>query len=202
MKYSTVLERLQNLTQYTPSVRDIANITGLEKKNVYNRRAYDREFSEEEIQKIEEYYGISLLSTVSNDILLDYFPEVYASCGTGAEPFSTRCEKMSVSKALIKGYESHKRYNVINTTSDSMMPEIAPKDFLIIETEPESIKDNHIYVFTYENEIYCKYLCRNLKEIIVRSENKQYKDVFITGDERQKLKILGEVVAVVRDYTR
>ena len=202
MKYSTILDRLQNLTNNTPSVGEMAKITGLDSKNVYARRKHDREFSEEEIQKIEEFYGISLLSTVSNDILLDYYPEVYASCGNGAEPFSTRCEKMSVSKALIKGYDIKKRYNVINTTSDSMEPEIMARDFLVIETEPEVIKDNHIYVFTYENEIYCKYLAKNLKEIIIRSANSLYKDVFLEGDEREKLKVLGEVVAVVRDYTR
>ena len=76
------------------------------------------------------------------------------------------------------------------------------RDFLVIETEPEVIKDNHIYVFTYENEIYCKYLAKNLKEIIIRSANSLYKDVFLEGDEREKLKVLGEVVAVIRDYTR
>jgi len=207
MQYTSVIQRLQNLINREISQAELCRVLGAKQSTISNRQLRNSNFNENEIEIINKHYGIDLYSNITNcnlsdDILLDYFPEVYASCGTGAEPFSTRSEKMNVSKALIKGYDASKKYNVINTTSDSMMPEICPRDFLVIETEPESIKDNHIYVFTYENEIYCKYLCRNLKEIIVRSENKQYNDVYIIGEERQKLKVIGEVVAIIRDYTR
>lgn len=208
MRFNQAFATLQNLIKVEINQAELGRVLGVSRANINYKKQANVLLSDEDVKKIETYYNISLTDetqnkiTISDDILLDYFPEVYASCGNGAEPFSTRCEKMNVSKALIKGYDSHKRYNVINTTSDSMEPEIRARDFLVIETEPESIKDNHIYVFTYENEIYCKYLAKNIKEIIIRSANSLYNDVFLVGEERSKMKILGEVVAVIRDYTR
>lgn len=205
MHYNKAISVLQNFTNRRIKQTEVADVLGVTKQAITNRINRGLEFSEFELELLSKHFQVDLVNKdvrVSNDILLDYYPEVYASCGNGAEPFSTRSEKMSVSKNIIKGFDKHKRYNVINTTSDSMMPEIYPNDFLVIETDPESIKDNSIYVFTYDNEIYCKYLCRNITEIIVRSANKTYRDIFIIGDDRQKIKVLGEVVAVMRDLTR
>lgn len=205
MHYNKAISVLQNFTNRRIKQTEVADVLGVTKQAITNRINRGLEFSEFELELLAKHFQVDLVNKdvrVSNDILLDYYPEVYASCGNGAEPFSTRSEKLSVSKTLIKGYNANKRYHVINTTSDSMMPEIYPNDFLVIETEPESIKDNSIYVFTYENEIYCKYLCRNITEIIVRSANKAYRDIFIVGEDRQKIKVLGEVVAVMRDLTR
>ena len=82
-----------------------------------------------------------------------------------------------------------------------MMPEIKPKDLLIVQKYAgEPIKDNHIYIFIYDGCLYCKYLSNNLGQIIVRSANTIYPTRYIENEELNNFTILGEVKGHLRDY--
>lgn len=147
--------------------------------------------------KIETF----ITNTKKEGIILDFYPDVKASCGTGNYIETETKEQIVISPQAIPNYSAHNKYTVIKATSDSMQPEIKPNDFLVIQHNIERIKDNHIYIFSYDGELYCKYLSNNLGQIIVRSANANYPIRYIEGDNLSTFRLIGEVKAHIREYT-
>lgn len=204
MKSSTLLEKLETQLGYKPTQTEIAKIIGLKQGVIATRVARDSRFSTEEIEKIALHFAINLYDNLpTNDIELDFYQDIEASCGNGILPFSEAKEKISVTKDLITKYNKDNEYFVIKATSDSMTPQIMPKDLLIIrKCEQESIIDNHIYIFCYKDKLYCKYLSDNLGQIIVRSSNKDYSTRIIEGEELNNFNLIGEVIGQIREYLK
>lgn len=203
VKYSTVLDRLQNLTNTTPTVGDLAKITGLTEKNLYARRSYDREFSEDEIQLINAHFNINLYkdNEDAENATVDYYPDILVSCGNGIFQLNETKEKITIPKALIKGYSEAQKYIVVTAFSDSMQPEIKEKDLLIVRTtDAEEIQDNHIYMFRHDGRFYCKYLSYNLGQLIVRSANPEYPTRHIEKEDLNNFELIGEIVGLMRDF--
>lgn len=214
MKYSVVLDRLQNLINYIPTQADLCEITGIKQSTMSNRMTRDSDFSNDEINLINDFYKVNLFTNTlqsssniiinnSEHVTLDYYPDIEVSCGNGIIPFGETKEKMTVPVSLIKGYSKNKKYVIVSATSDSMQPEIKPNDMLIIRvTDTDTIIDNHIYVFCYEDRLYCKYLSYNVNQIIVRSANKDYPTRFIEKENINDFRLCGEVCGHFRSYLR
>ena len=208
MRYSTVLSRLQNLINREITQAELCRVLNVKQSTMGNRQNRDSNFSEEEIAELNNYYSVDIYTeiTKSDDteyITLDYYPDIEVSCGNGIIPFGETKEKMTVPVSLIKGYSKNKKYVIVNATSDSMQPEIKPNDMLIIRvTDTDTIIDNHIYVFCYEDRLYCKYLSYNVNQIIVRSANKDYPTRFIEKENINDFILCGEVCGHFRSYLR
>ena len=208
MRYSTVLSRLQNLINREITQAELCRVLNVKQSTMGNRQNRDSNFSEEEIAELNNYYSVDIYTeiTKSDDteyITLDYYPDIEVSCGNGIIPFGETKEKMTVPVSLIKGYSKNKKYVIVNATSDSMQPEIKPNDMLIIRvTDTDTIIDNHIYVFCYEDRLYCKYLSYNVNQIIVRSANKDYPTRFIEKENINDFRLCGEVCGHFRSYLR
>ena len=83
-----------------------------------------------------------------------------------------------------------------------MMPNIHPKDRLIVEHwAGEQIRDNQVYVFCYNNEIFVKRLIKNVDEVVIKSDNPDpaYRTRFIEKSDMNNLLIIGEIVGLMRD---
>ena len=152
------------------------------------------------IKKIEDCYAINLLSNDSDICVnLDYFSDVWASCGTGAVVFEETSEKLSVPTSLIQNYSKTNRYSVINSRGDSMTPFIQDRDKLIVEHwNGGQIIDNCIYVFRYANELFVKRLVKNITQIVIKSDNPLYEPIKIT-DKDQDFEVIGQIVGLMRD---
>ena len=201
MKYSELLPTLQNLIGYKPTAKEVSDILNFSSERVYYTRAQrDSSFSFEEIDKIQKHYAINLITTTcSNSIDLDYFSDVWASCGTGAVVFEETSEKLSVPTSLIQNYSSSNRYSVINSRGDSMTPFIQDRDKLIVEHwNGGQIIDNCIYVFRYANELFVKRLVKNITQIVIKSDNPLYEPIKIT-DKDQDFEVIGQIVGLMRD---
>lgn len=201
MKYSELLPTLQNLIGYKPTAKEVSDILNFSSERVYYTRAQrDSSFSFEEIDKIQKHYAINLITTTcSNSIDLDYFSDVWASCGTGAVVFEETSEKLSVPTSLIQNYSSSNRYSVINSRGDSMTPFIQDRDKLIVEHwNGGQIIDNCIYVFRYANELFVKRLVKNVTQIVIKSDNPLYEPIKIT-DKDQDFEVIGQIVGLMRD---
>lgn len=200
MKASGLFEALQNLINYKPTQQQIADILGVKQSVIGNRVARNSNFSDEEIAKIEEYYNITLApSSNANMVELDYYPDVYGSCGNGSMIFEESPEKISVTKSQIHNYSTSDKYTVINARGLSMYPLICDMDKLIIKQHNgEQIIDNDVYVFNYNGEIFIKRLVKNIDQIVCISENKDFENRPITPTE-QNFKILGKVVGLFRE---
>lgn len=159
--------------------------------------------SEKVYTEIINKYGY-LLSDKQNfeTISIDYYPEVFGSCGSGHFVLSEQKELIQVPQKFFNHFSTQKHYSVINAIGESMLPTLRPKDKLIVEHwQGEQIKDNQVYVFCYKNEIFVKRLIKNIDEIIVKSDNPDpiYRPRYIEKEDMNNVLIVGEIVGLMRD---
>ena len=181
----------------------IANSLGITRQTISNRIKNDSELTVSELAKIEKYFSVNITNKVkgfsSGDVLIDYYPDVFASCGNGAIVFSSDKEVVSLPQILFSHYSRSKNYSMIHARGDSMSPFINDGDKLVIEhCEGEQIVDNKVYVFCYKNEFFVKRLSKNVDEIIVKSDNLSYSDKIIKEIDLNDITIIGLVVGVLR----
>ena len=200
MLYNELVDTLQNLTGCKPSRQNLAEILDITQAAIGNRIARESHLRLEELQKIERHYGIDLTGTAKSSNLteLNYFPNVFGSCGTGLTVFDETSEKISVTKDLIANYSPSNQYSVISAKGSSMAPLIIESDKLIIQHNlNEQIIDDTVYLFKYNDELFIKRLVKNVDQIVCISENPRFEDRIITpnGDN---FTILGKVVGLFR----
>ena len=136
-----------------------------------------------------------------NIITLDYFPDVYASCGYGSCVFDESSEKVSIPQNYIVNYSPRNKYVMITARGNSMTPDIFDMDKVIIKQYTGSqIVDDKMYLFRYMDEIFIKKLCKNLDQVVVKSNNPEFPNRFIEGERLNDMSIIGEVVGLVRAY--
>ena len=204
MLYNDVLHTLQNLTKTKVSQESIANALGLKQTTISGRASRNSDFSLDELIMLEQAFALPIgsvsgIQTSDNCIDLDYFSDVWASCGTGAVVFEETSEKLSVPTSLIQNYSKNNRYSVINSRGDSMTPFIQDRDRLIVEHwNGGQIIDNCIYVFRYANDLFVKRLVKNITQIVIKSDNPLYEPIKIT-DKDQDFEVIGQIVGLMRD---
>lgn len=207
-KYSDIRDALQNLMGFIPGHSDIAEIlirSGVSNQSdkkklanaLSNRLSNDGFLDEDEINAIEDSYAVDLSISVGDCIELDYYPDVFGSCGNGVFVPSEQKEKISLSKDSIQNYSNSAQYSVINAIGDSMTPYIHNMDKLIVKHwEGEQIKDNSVYVFRYLDEIFVKRLSKNIDQIVIKSDNPIYdtRKIPVSKD----FQIIGQIVGLIR----
>lgn len=199
MKYEALFDALEKKIKFKPSVRNIAEVLCIDTKALYARAKRGTEFKEDEIRKIEEFYAVSLGSSTSDNCVdLDYYPNVFGSCGNGAMVFDESKEKITVAKDMIINYSPSKVYGVMSAVGCSMSPKIEDGDKLVIEKwNGEQIKDNRVYLFRYNDELFIKRLVKNIDQIVCISENPRFEDRVIK--DLKNFNIVGEIVGLFRE---
>ena len=224
MRHSELLATIQNLTNEKPKQRELAEALSCNIGVIGKRASRDSVYSLEELNKINDYYGQKFYefdlfagkyntnlvhnvirkttSTNEDEIAVDYYPEVFGSCGGGVFVPAEYKERMNIPKKFFSSYNPLKKYSVINAFGDSMMPYIHDRDKLLVEhyENGEQIRDNRIYIFRYGEKIFCKRLVDNLNFIVVKSDNPMYEPIKIDLKEvMDDFQIIGRIVGMVRD---
>jgi len=180
----------------------LAECLGITRQTVSNRIKNESEVTVSELQKAEEYFKIKLLNSINNEYevaYIDYYTDVFASCGNGSIIFSSEKNKLPVATNMIKGYSKNKLYSIINASGNSMSPTIENGDKLIVEHwNGDQIQDNKIYVFCYNNEFFVKRLSKNIDEIIIKSDNPEYRVRTIPQKSLSDLILIGKIVSTVK----
>ena len=132
----------------------LAESLGITRQTVSNRIKNESQVTVSELKKIEEYFNISLFNNSQENfadlVNVDYFTDVFASCGEGNIVFSEDKIKLPISTLLINGFSKQKKYSMINASGNSMSPTIENGDKLIVEHLADNqIQDNKIY------DLYC-----------------------------------------------
>ena len=202
VRHSELIGLLQNLIGFIPSQTDIRNIIEISQPAMSNRVKRDSEYSDTEITKIEKQYGIYLRETAhitpSDVVELDFYPEVFASCGDGCTVFEESSTNLQVTKDVITNYSSNNKYSIISARGSSMSPVINDDDRLIIQHNVESqIIDDTVYLFRYNGELFIKRLVKNVDQIVCISENPRFQDRIIVPQE-DNFSIIGKVVGLFR----
>lgn len=209
MLVEQLIQDLQNLTKQKITQKDLGDALGISKQAIGNKKADNYEFADFEITKIRNYivskYSNNKCTLIDNSesVTLDYYPDIFGSCGTGYFVSSEQKEQIQVPiNVLFKQLSKGKKYSVINAQGTSMLPYIEPNDKLIIEhLDNQPIIDNHVYVFCYDKDLYVKRLYKNIDEIIAKSDNPEpiFKVKSIPKEEWDNLQLIGEVVGLMRD---
>ncbi len=181
----------------------LAEALGITRQTVSNRIKNESQVTVSELKRIEEYFKIALFNDISenksNIIYVDYYSDVFASCGNGAIIFSDDKIKIPVPTTLISGFSDKKTYSMINASGNSMSPTIYDGDRLLVEHwQGEQIQDNKIYVFCFNQEFFIKRLSKNLDEIIIKSDNPEYRTRTINGLTTNELTLIGKIVGIYR----
>lgn len=203
MKLEELLTIISQKTGNYVNQSMLADSLGITRQTVSNRIKNESQVTVSELKKIEDYFSITLFNNSNkideNVIHINYYTDVFASCGNGSIVFSDEKVKLPVSTFLIGGFSKQKTYSMINASGDSMSPTIDNGDKLIVEHwNGAQIQDNKIYVFCFNNEFFVKRLSKNLDEIIIKSDNPEYRTRTINGSTTNELMLVGKIVGVIK----
>ena len=200
MKLDELIQLISNIAGITVNQSMLADSLGITRQTISNRIKTQSEVTVSEIRRVEEFFKISIFSSVTDDIAyIDYYTDVFASCGNGSIVFTSEKTKLPIPISMISGYSKNKLYSMINASGNSMSPTIDNGDKLIVEHwNGNQIQDNKIYVFCFNNEFFVKRLSKNLDEIIIKSDNPEYRIRTINGKSAAELILIGKIVATVK----
>ena len=180
----------------------IADSLGITRQTISNRIKNESEITVSELQRAEEYFNVKLFDAISSDFevtYIDYYSDIFASCGDGSIVFSSEKTKLPIPTSMINGYSKNKLYSIINASGNSMSPTIEHGDKLIVEHwNGNQIQDNKIYVFCFNNEFFVKRLSKNIDEIIIKSDNPEYRVRTIPAQSLSDLILIGKIVATIK----
>lgn len=199
MQYSQLIQAIKKEINYEPKQSDLCKILEMSRATMSNRAKNDSKFSDDEIKAIEAFYAIKLDRELQTKYVeLDYYPNVFGSCGSGAMVFDESKEKITVAKDMIINYSPSKVYGVMSAVGCSMSPKIEDGDKLVIEKwNGEQIKDNRVYLFRYNDELFIKRLVKNIDQIVCISENPRFEDRVIK--DLKNFSLVGEIVGLFRE---
>ncbi len=206
LRHNEVMALLKEKIGFEPPQSHLKNILGISQPALSQRAKRNTEYTLDELLKLENQYGIFLTSCrfERTDVLkLNYFPDVFGSCGGGAFALSENKEKVEILKNCLWNFEENKTYSIINAKGDSMLPTISTGDKIIIKHwNNEQIIDNEIYVFCFKDEVFIKRLVKNFDEIIIKSDNQDpmYRARHVEKNEMNDIKIIGQVVGLIRNF--
>ena len=203
MKLDELISIISNSTGNSINQSMLADCLGITRQTVSNRIKNESEVTVSELNRAEEYFNVKLIETykpISGDLTyIDYYTDVFASCGDGSIVFSSEKTKLPIPISMIEGYSKNKLYSIINATGNSMSPTINSGDKLIVEHwNGNQIQDNKIYVFCYNNEFFVKRLSKNIDEIIIKSDNPEYRVRTINSNAIDDLILIGKIVTTIK----
>lgn len=201
MKLDELIKILSKKTDNYVNQSLLADALGVTRQTVSNRIKNESEVSVSELRRIEDFFGIKVFNDIENDevVWINYYSDVFASCGNGNIVFSDEKIALGVSTLLINGFSNQKKYSIINASGNSMSPTIDNGDKLVVEHwQGGQIQDNKIYVFCFNNEFFVKRLSKNLDEIIIKSDNPEYRVRTINGTTSNELILIGKIVGIIK----
>lgn len=202
MKIDELMSLISSRLEKTINQSMMADSLGITRQTISNRIKNESEVTVSELQKAEKYFNIKLFDDINSNFELtyiDYYHDIFASCGNGSIVFSSEKTKLPIATSMINGYSKNKLYSIINATGNSMSPTIEHGDKLIVEHwNGDQIQDNKIYVFCYNNEFFVKRLSKNIDEIIIKSDNPEYRVRTIPTQSSADLILIGKIVATIK----
>lgn len=151
MQYYEFLDRLQKYTNQKISQAEIAEALNISQSAIAKRISRNSDFTLKDLSKAVEYfktkynlqdYPIAVENKENNTIVVDYYPDVLASCGNGAYELSQNCIKYDVPATLFPPSQNVKGYSMCHAKGNSMYPRIWDGDFVICEHKDDMKIEN------------------------------------------------------------
>ena len=177
---------------------------GINYGNLYSILKGDRPFGERLARDLEEKLELELGTLDHIDSNLTEQPvtkiaiyENKLSAGSGNKIFAEEVigYHMFASDDLKNEGLDKKNLCIFFVRGDSMLPEIQDGAKVLIDISQRELVNNKIYAVSVNNEIFIKKLFQDKNQIILRSENHDYKDkIYKTTDE---LNVIGRAVYIL-----
>ena len=195
MKYSKVLTTLQNLIGYKPKQSDLCKILEVRTAAMSARATRDSEFSEDEVKRLEEYYGIDL---DTDCVELEYI-SITPSCGHGTVILDEAdVTPVKIGREIIRDMwkiPSPDALKLFKASGDSMESFIEDGNILLVDTSRKDFNNGGIFILTINNEWYVKRLrLRITGELDIISDNEKYPIETIRPDSDITITIIGRVI--------
>ncbi len=178
---TTFSERLQLVLKHNQlTQKKLAALTGMDQKSISRLKKGYNEPSESSILKIARATG-----------------------GDGAVNYDDAPEAMTFDRDFLIsqiGVERFKGLHIIHAVGDSMAPGISPGDLLFVNPAEREIRPGAVYVVQIENKTLVKRLDEDpiKKEVVLKSDNKDYQPLVVTGDDLDRLRVIGRVIGNFR----
>lgn len=199
MKLDELISLISNQAGITVNQSMLADSLGITRQTISNRIKNESEVTVSELKRVEEHFNINIFNSIADIAYIDYYSDVFASCGNGNLVFSNEKSKLAIPTSIIGGFSKSKKYSMINASGNSMSPTIDSGDRLIVEHwDGSQIQDNKVYVFCFNNEIFVKRISKNLDEIIIKSDNPEYRTRTISGKSAEELILIGKIIATFK----
>ena len=204
MILTDAIETIIGLTKRKISYADVANALGVSRQYAHQLR--NKEIPDKYVRLLETYFSVNL--TGDNDVtgeecLTLQHVHLNPSCGRGTSVYyDADITPVKLGTQMIKNILNVSRpenLKIFKACGDSMSPTIDNGDRLIVEHwNGTQIQDNKIYVFCFNNEFFVKRLSKNLDEIIIKSDNPEYRIRTINGSTAGDLTLIGKIVGVIK----
>lgn len=199
MKYDKLIARLQKLIGFAPKQAELCKILEYTPSKVSARAQRNSAFSDEEIEKIEKHYGISLTGNNTEDCIVVDHIHIDPSCGKGTAVFADAdITPIKLGTAMLQSVMkiSHpQNLKTFRASGDSMESIIEDGDMLLVDTGRTDFNNGGIFLLTINNDWFVKRLRKRLSgELDVISDNKQYPVETFKPDDNIEIVIKGRVV--------
>lgn len=176
LRYSELIERLQNLINHKPSQSELGKIIGLAQTAVSGRANRDSFFDDKEIALIEQHYNV-ILNT--DDCIEIEHIHINPSCGRGTVVLEDAiATPVKIGREIIKDLWHVQNPNVLKlfkASGDSMADTIEDGNILLVDTSRTDYQNGGIYLLTINNDWFIKRLRKRLTgELDVISDNSKY----------------------------
>lgn len=199
MRHSKLLDALQNLIDVRPSQAQLSKILDYGYSTIAARAQRDSEYTDEEILKIENFYGIAGQITGGdiNCVELDYI-HIRPSCGHGTIVLDdAEVTPVRIGKELIKDIWKTEPENLklFKASGDSMQSVINDNDIVIVDTSRTDFNNGGIFLLTINNDWYIKRLrLRVTGELDIISDNDKYPMETLKPNSNIEICIKGRVI--------
>lgn len=199
MRYSKVLDTLQNLIGFRPTQSDLCRILNVKQTTMSNRANRDSDFSDEELEKLEDEYGISFHSEVKIECDEFEYININPSCGAGTYILDdVDITPIRIGKELVKdiwGITNPKNLKIFKANGDSMSNIIEDSDLLLVDITQTDFTNGGVFLLTINNNWFIKRLRMKVTgELEVISDNAKYPPEIIKPNSDIEVSIKGRVI--------
>ncbi len=199
MRYNQLFEDLQKLTGKNITDRVMMQVFGLKSPStIVYKRTKNVDVTDDEINKIEQYFNVSLKNNSTDCISIDYI-HLNPSCGKGTvvlqEPEVTPIKLGTQMIQSVLKITDPKCLKIFKASGDSMETIIEDGDMLLIDTTRLDFNNGGIFLLTINNDWFIKRLRRRLSgELDVISDNSKYPVETFNPDDDIEIVIKGRVI--------
>jgi hypothetical protein len=199
MRYSELLNALQNLIGYAPTQAELCKKLDIRSNAMANRAGRDSNFTLSELRVLEKSYGVNLIGCSSSDsITLDYI-RIAPSCGRGTVVLDEAdVTPVRIGKEVIKDIwkvSTPEVLKLFKASGDSMETTIEDGNILLVDTSRTDYHNGGIYVLTINNDWFVKRLRLKINgDLEIISDNPKYEPEILKPNTDIEINVVGRVI--------